>query len=207
MTTFPSMRLRSRLNIDVTKHLLKVKGLGRVTIHHQLRKFEANLKLMGPEAVYDYEEEAPDRDSRIRMLFERKKTMKREREIRPGTLKSADERTKVIEASGRLVIPKQYYDRAVEVYDGSQIIIKDLDLKETEEMQRNVRRLIDRVVPPPKLRVKSRVFAHFDSPVHRALTPANYEKKCNLVLDILEKEMRSRSMTPSFKSRSPVVDL
>lgn len=201
------MRHRTRLNIDVTQHLLKIKGLGRTTIHHQMRRFEDNLKLMGSDVLYEYEDDPPGRDSRIRMLFERKKTMKRQREIRPGTLKSSDERTKVIEASGRLVIPKRYYDRAVEVYDGSQIIIKDLNLRETEEMTRNVKRLIDRVVPPPKLRVKSRVYSPLTSPLSRAATPMNYERKCNDVLKILEEEMRSRSMTPNFKIRHPTVDL
>ena len=198
------MRRRSHINTDVTQHLLKIKGLGKVTIHHQLRKFEDHLKLLSPQVMYEYENEGNDRDLRIKVLFERKKVMKRQREIRPGTLKSADERTKVIEASGRLVIPKKYYDQAVQVYDGSQIIIKDLDLKETDEMQRQVQRLIDRVSPPPRLKCKSRVYSQLGSPSHRSTTPASYEGRCNQVLQILTKESWSRSLTPSFRPTPPL---
>ena len=102
---------RTRLNHNITEHLLRVKGLGRITLKHQLRQFDSALQQHTTKEVYEYDEEAPDRDTRIRELFARKKSIQHQFKIRPGTLKSADERTKVIEASGRLVIPKKRYQQ------------------------------------------------------------------------------------------------
>lgn len=205
----PTDRLaRNRLNFGITEHLKKVKGLGKITLKHQLRQFDSALQATTTQNVYEDDDDIPDRDARIKALFMRKKSIQSKLKIRPGTLKSADERTKVIEASGRLVIPKQYYDRAVEVYDGSQIIIKELDLKETEEMQRQFKIIAERISPSrnKRLKIKSRVF----SPVanaHRSVTPTHLESRFNGMLRLLEpfrgiEAILKRSATPRIRKIS-----
>ncbi len=78
--------------------------------------------------------------------------------IRPGTIRSSDEMTTVIESGGRLVIPKRHYERAIAIYEGSQTLIQDLDASEREGTQRI---LTGRFSPSPRrqLRIRTRVYS------------------------------------------------
>ena len=78
--------------------------------------------------------------------------------IRPGSIRSSDEMTTVIESGGRLVIPKRRYERATAIYERSQTLIQDLEGSESEGMQRI---LTGQCSPSPRrhLRIRTRVYS------------------------------------------------
>ena len=203
---------RARLNDQITVHIRTVKGLDKYNNHHEMRHFYSHLA-----KVKQTDEDGKDtwsRDERIRRLFDQKKAFSKPSllKVRPGTIKSSDERTKVIDAGGRLIIPKQYYDRAVDLYDGASVVYKEMDLRETEEMQRQIETISERLTPKPvkKLIVKSRVFTARTSPVQvksSSVLQAKFNRMIQLIdsLPTLDTIRLRRSATPQLQYRSDLL--
>lgn len=192
---------RARLNHEITAHIRGVKGLCKHNAHHDMRQFYSHLSKPKPVEI----EASGTLEERIQVLFTQKQAFAKPTllKFRPGTRKSNGENQQVIEAGGRLIIPKQYYDKAVDLYDGTKEIYKELGLKETQEMQRNIDDIAERLLHKPgrKLVAKSRVYTP------RSLTPqvksaSVLQTKCNHLLAVIESASRfehsSRAATPLF---------
>lgn len=83
--------------------------------------------------------------------------------IRPGSIRSSDELTTVIESGGRLVIPKKQYKQAIAIYEESQTLIQD---SESTKRQGTQRILTGRFSPSPRrhLRIRTRVYSPTTEP-------------------------------------------
>lgn len=180
----PERWSRSRLTKGIQGYLQGVKGLERRNAKQDLRQCSPQPPTLHPSP-----------------LFPRKKRTKAHFCVRPGAIRSADELNTVIEASGRLVIPKTFYDRAVERYDGAPAIYRQFKLKETEEVTRQLAALSERLFTPPShnMKAKSRLFTP------RSLTPQplshnSLQKRLNTMLNLIEsaQKVRFRPSTPTF---------
>lgn len=181
----PERWSRSKLTKGIQGYLQSVKGLER-------RNPMRDLRQCSPQ---------PHPTLQSFPLFRTKKPPKAHFCLRPGAIRSADELHTVIEASGRLVIPRTYYDRAVQRYDGTSAIYRQFKLKETEEVTRQLAALSERLFTPQShnVKAKSRLF-----PI-RSLTPQplsqnSLQNRLNTVLNLIDsaQKIHFRPRTPTF---------
>lgn len=187
-----SLRPWSRGNVSncVERYLKQVKGLGS---SNNLRRCTITRKRPQPTPP------PPVSDPRIHLIFCEKKIFTSARvKLRPGSIKSSDEKLHIIESSSRLLIPRQYYDRTVEKYDGTAEIYRELKLRETEEFTRQFQDLSERLFPTNqrKRHVKSKVY------LPRSQTPppsAPLQTRLNTIFDLIDSVQAPyrRSQTPS----------
>jgi len=180
----PERWSRRQLTKGIHGYLQGVKGLERHLSKQALRQFSPQ-----PHSII-----------RPSPLFTKKKSLsKAHLHLRPGAIRSADELNTVIEASGRLIIPKSFYDRAVERYDGTAGIYREFKLRETEEVTRQIAALSERFFPPPPPSTKAK--SRFFTP--RSLTPQPIshnplQNRLNTMLDLIKSAQKVRFRPPAF---------
>lgn len=180
---------RSKLTKGIEGYLQHVKGLDR-----SKQDFRSLKPQIHPTSIAPSPTQSP--------LFAKKKSFSKAHfKVKPGAIRSADELNLVIEAGGRLVIPKSFCERAMERYDGTFEIYRDMRLRETEEVTRQLDEMSKRVFAPlpSNLKVKSRYFTP------RSLTPPPQthnilETRINTMLDLINSAQKSRCrlLTPSI---------
>jgi len=169
----------SRLNRDIFFHLQRIKGLRKSTFRGQLPSLPGPPLSLPPLSL----------QHKLKALCTRRPVF-----IRPGTFRSSDEVTTVIELGGRLVLPRKRYEQAVELYEGLQTLVRSSKDSDRVEIR-------SRFSPSPrKIRIRTRVY----SPVSASESKSPIESSFRALQSALARPFpRPLSLTPNARNPSP----
>lgn len=181
MLPVSSLSPHSRLSKDIFSHLQRVKGLCKSTFRDQVPSVPGpSLSPMSPLSLRHKLKEFSIR----RPVF-----------IRPGSIRSSDEVTTVIDLGGRLVLPRKRYEKAVQLYEDSQTLVRGLKDSGREQIQ-------GWLSPSPrKIRIRTRIY----SPVSTTEPKSPIESRFRVLQSALSRPFpRTISLTPNARNPSPV---